>query len=116
MSEQSVSTQYLQLNVRCNPEFSEVLIAELSMLEFDTFEENRSGFSAFAEEEKLDFDACKEVFRDVPEGRVAWIVGRVISVEFFLVKVCSTIDGKDWRRVKSSHLECGQEEKHFLVV
>lgn len=67
MSEQSVSTQYLQLNVRCNPEFSEVLIAELALLEFDTFEENRSGFSAFAEEEKLDFDACKEVLERYAE-------------------------------------------------
>ena len=56
-----MSIQYLQLNVRCQPEFSDVLIAELAETGFDIFEENKSGFSAFAEEEKLDFDTCKEL-------------------------------------------------------
>ena len=56
MSEQSITIQYLQLNVRCQPDFSDVLIAELAEIGFDIFEENKSGFSAFAEEEILDFD------------------------------------------------------------
>jgi ribosomal protein L11 methyltransferase len=61
MPEQPLTIQYLQLNVRCQPDFSDVLIAELAEIGFDIFEENKSGFSAFAEEEKLDFDVCKEL-------------------------------------------------------
>jgi ribosomal protein L11 methyltransferase len=59
--------QYLQLNVRCDSGFSDVLIAELAEIGFDVFEENKSGFSAFAEEEKLDFDACKELLEGYAE-------------------------------------------------
>ncbi len=56
-----MNIQYLQLNVRCQPEFSDVLIAELAEMGFDVFEENKNGFAAFAEEDKPDFDACKEL-------------------------------------------------------
>ncbi len=50
---------FIQLNVRCSPEFSEILIAELAEIEFDSFEENKHGFSAYIEEEKVDFEATK---------------------------------------------------------
>lgn len=50
---------FIQLNTRCAPEFSDILIAELAELEFDSFEENKQGFSAYVEEEKIDFDAIK---------------------------------------------------------
>lgn len=56
-----MNLQYLQLNVRCLPEFSDVLIAELAEMGFDVFEENKNGFAAFAEEDKPDFDAIKEL-------------------------------------------------------
>lgn len=62
-----MTIQYLQLNVRCEPDFSDVLIAELAEIGFDIFEENKSGFSAFAEEELLDFDACKELLEQYAE-------------------------------------------------
>jgi ribosomal protein L11 methyltransferase len=67
MPEQPMTIQYLQLNVRCEPDFSDVLIAELAEIGFDIFEENKSGFSAFAEEELLDFDACKELLEQYAE-------------------------------------------------
>ena len=50
---------FIQLNVRCTPEFSEILVAELAELEFDSFEENKQGFSAYIEEEKIDFETTK---------------------------------------------------------
>jgi len=50
---------FIQLNVRCAPEFSEILIAELAEYEFDSFEENKQGFSAYIEEQKVDFEATK---------------------------------------------------------
>lgn len=50
---------FIQLTAHCSPEFSDILIAELAELEFDSFEENRNGFSAYVEEEKVDFDAIK---------------------------------------------------------
>jgi len=52
---------FIQLNVRCSPEFSEILVAELAELEFDSFEENKQGFSAYIEEEKIDFDVTKSL-------------------------------------------------------
>ena len=50
---------FIQLNTRCEPEFSDILIAELAELDFDSFEENKNGFAAYVEEEKIDFDAIK---------------------------------------------------------
>ena len=52
---------FIQLNVRCTPEFSEILVAELAQLEFDSFEENKQGFSAYIEEEKIDFESTKAI-------------------------------------------------------
>ncbi len=62
-----MNMHYMQLSVRCNPEFSEVLIAELAEMGFDVFEETSDGFSAFAEENQPDFDACKELLEKYAE-------------------------------------------------
>ena len=50
---------FIQLNTRCSPDFTDILIAELAELEFDSFEENKVGFSAYVEENKIDFEATK---------------------------------------------------------
>ena len=55
---------YLELTVTCPPELSDILIAELAEVGFDTFEENAAGFCAYTTE---------DLFR--PEG-VAEIMGR----------------------------------------
>jgi len=55
---------FIQLNVRCTAEYSEILVAELSELEFDSFEENKEGFSAYIEEEKIDFETTKALLEE----------------------------------------------------
>lgn len=45
---------HTRLSVKCDPEFSEILIAELSEAHFDTFLENDTGFEAYVKEEAFD--------------------------------------------------------------
>ncbi len=45
---------YTRLQVQCDPEFSEILMAEIAEVGFDTFMEIEDGFEAFVEEEKFD--------------------------------------------------------------
>jgi ribosomal protein L11 methyltransferase len=44
---------YTRLNVKCDPDFTEILIAELGEIGFDTFEESSDGFDAFVENENF---------------------------------------------------------------
>lgn len=50
---------FIQLNSTCSSELSDMLIAELAELGFDSFEENNQGFSAYVEEDKMDFEETK---------------------------------------------------------
>ena len=45
---------HTRLQVICDPEFSEILMAEIAEVGFDTFMETEKGFEAFVEEEKFD--------------------------------------------------------------
>jgi ribosomal protein L11 methyltransferase len=45
---------HTRLQVQCEGDFTDILIAELAELGFDTFQENENGFEAYAEEEKFD--------------------------------------------------------------
>jgi ribosomal protein L11 methyltransferase len=52
---------HTRLAVTCAPEFSEILIAELSEAGFDTFLENDNGFEAYAEGDGYDHEAVREI-------------------------------------------------------
>jgi ribosomal protein L11 methyltransferase len=52
---------YSRLQVVCNPEYCEILMAEIAESGFDTFMENDTGFEAYAEMEKFDKDRLQEV-------------------------------------------------------
>jgi ribosomal protein L11 methyltransferase len=59
---------YTRLQVVCNPEFSEILMAEIAEAGFDTFMETEKGFEAYAEDEKFDSNvvsAIKEKYNHV---------------------------------------------------
>lgn len=45
---------YTRLKVSCDPEFTEILIAEVAEAGFDTFQETDSGFEAFADQDNFD--------------------------------------------------------------
>lgn len=52
---------YTRLQVTCDPEFSEILMAEIAESGFDTFMENEKGFEAFVEESNYDAQKLREI-------------------------------------------------------
>ncbi len=52
---------YTRLQVVCDPEFSEILMAEIGEVGFDTFMENDNGFEAYVEERKFNEQRLEEV-------------------------------------------------------
>ena len=52
---------HTKLLVQCDQEFSEILMAELAELGFDTFLENDQGFEAYVEEERYDKQGLLEI-------------------------------------------------------
>lgn len=52
---------FIALNFECDPAFSDILIAELSEVKFDTFLENDRGFQACTVAEEYDEAAVKEI-------------------------------------------------------
>jgi ribosomal protein L11 methyltransferase len=52
---------YVRLQVICDPDFSEILMAEIAEAGFDTFMETEKGFEAYAEEHKLDASLLEEI-------------------------------------------------------
>jgi ribosomal protein L11 methyltransferase len=59
---------YTRLQVVCDLEFSEILMAEIAEAGFDTFMETEKGFEAYVEEKKFNadlVDSIKEKYREV---------------------------------------------------
>jgi ribosomal protein L11 methyltransferase len=52
---------YHRLQVVCDPDFTEILMAEIAEAGFDTFMETDKGFEAYAEENKLDQSLLNEL-------------------------------------------------------
>jgi ribosomal protein L11 methyltransferase len=52
---------YTKLQVQCEADFSDILIAELAEIGFDTFQESDEGFEAYVEEEKFDHEQLESI-------------------------------------------------------
>lgn len=52
---------YTRLQVVCDPDFSEILMAEIADAGFDTFMETEKGFEAYVEEKKFDAQQLDEI-------------------------------------------------------
>jgi ribosomal protein L11 methyltransferase len=52
---------YTRLQVLCDKEFSEILIAEVSEAGFDSFMETENGFEAYVEKEKFDIELLNDI-------------------------------------------------------
>jgi ribosomal protein L11 methyltransferase len=52
---------YTRLQVVCDPEYAEILMAEIAETGFDTFMETEKGFEAFTEDDKFDRGHLQEV-------------------------------------------------------
>lgn len=63
---------FIELRVTSSADLSDILIAELGQLSFDTFEENEQGFCAYTTEDAFDQAAAQAIidkYQDWPEGR-----------------------------------------------
>jgi ribosomal protein L11 methyltransferase len=74
---------HTRLSVSCHPEFSEILIAELSEAGFETFLENEKGFEAYVEGEAFNPSMVEEIRKKY---------GKSTPLEF----VFSHIPKKNW--------------------
>jgi ribosomal protein L11 methyltransferase len=52
---------HTRLQVVCDPDFSEILMAEIADAGFDTFMETEKGFEAYVEKENFDADRLEEI-------------------------------------------------------
>lgn len=52
---------HTRLSVTCDPQFSDILIAEISQAGFDSFLENENGFEAYAEVDRFDQNLVEEI-------------------------------------------------------
>lgn len=52
---------YTRLTVLCDPKFSEILMAEIGEVGFDTFMENERGFEAYCEQDKFDVSLLQDL-------------------------------------------------------
>jgi ribosomal protein L11 methyltransferase len=56
-----MKSYYTRLQVICDPDFSEILMAEIAEAGFDTFMEIEKGFEAYGEEKKVDTDLVETI-------------------------------------------------------
>lgn len=69
---------YSRLQVICNPDFSEILMAEIAEAGFDTFMETEKGFEAFVEQHQYDKQKLQEVKdKYTPLTPVVFFIDRV---------------------------------------
>jgi ribosomal protein L11 methyltransferase len=90
------SLDYIQLTCRPNPvqPWSDIFIAELAEIGFESFEETDFGFKAYIGAANFNEDLLKEVFS--PEG-----YEEKPQVEYEFIK----IDGQNWNQVWESNFE-----------
>jgi ribosomal protein L11 methyltransferase len=83
---------YTRLQVVCDPEFSDILMAEIAEVGFDTFMETEKGFEAFVEEKKFDellLEEVKEKYKAVNPLLFFW----------------DTIEKRNWNEEWEKNLE-----------
>ena len=78
---------YLTIDIACSPEFVQILIAELSELDFDTFEETPEGLSTYA---------VKESFNEVEFNELINRYRDLANIEVTLAEVEKSNWNEDW--------------------
>jgi len=72
---------YILINVQCDEPFREILIAEMGLLEFDSFVETEVGFEAYIGEETFDHPALQVLFNNYREQTRIWYELKKIKKE-----------------------------------
>lgn len=63
---------YILINVHCDPPFRDILIAEMGILEFDSFVETEVGFEAYIGEEQFSHPALQVLFNNYRQQTRIW--------------------------------------------
>lgn len=65
-------TNYIEIKVHCDPSFSDILIAEMGELDFDTFVETEVGFDAYVVEDQFSHPALQQLFNNYRKQTRIW--------------------------------------------
>jgi ribosomal protein L11 methyltransferase len=93
---------FIQIQIRCEADFSDILIAELAELGFDSFEEFKSGFSGYILEESMDFEATKSMLEHYAS---------ITPLSYSLQK----IEKENWNQKWESHYEPIVVDEQVLI-
>lgn len=80
---------YTRLQVICDSEYAEILMAEIAETGFDTFMENEKGFEAYAEQDKYD----KQLLHEVKEK-----YGQFTPVVFYQDRIEKKNWNEEWEK------------------
>ena len=83
---------YTEVNIELNAEFSEILMAELTQIGYETFIDTEAGFQAYIPEHGFDEALLKEVFADYSDK---------VSMNYTL----QTIEQQNWNAVWEADYE-----------
>lgn len=72
---------YILINVHCDEPFRDILIAEMGVLEFDSFVETEVGFEAYIPEEHFDHPALQVLFNHYRDQTRIWYELKKIKKE-----------------------------------
>ncbi len=93
---------YLSLAIKCSPETTELLIAELSAIEYDSFWENETGFEAYIEKDNFDEQQLQTILkRYKDQGETSYTLQKV--------------EDKNWNVEWETHFEPIIVEQECLV-
>ncbi len=73
------TSQYLSIKISCKADFIEILIAELSMLNYNSMMEIDGGLEAYIEKEQFDEDHIKELQSRYKEAEVTYSIDELIE-------------------------------------
>ncbi|MCC9168367.1 50S ribosomal protein L11 methyltransferase [Pontibacter harenae] len=80
---------FIEVTLKVNAEFADILTAELGELGFDAFVENEDGFSAYSEEENFNQEALEEVLNRYAD---------FVQVEYAVQKIERQNWNEEWER------------------
>ena len=63
---------FTQVEIKCNPDFIEILIAELSEANYDSFWEKDDGFIAYIEDQQFEEKGLRELNVKYPEANISY--------------------------------------------
>jgi len=111
--------EYLEFKVSCKPEYTEILIAELAEVGFDSFMENEAGFEAYIEEDLFQRESFDEVISQYQDAAAISVAeGRMEKVNWNTEweKNYDPIEVGDEVYVRASFHAPKEGVKHEIVI